>query len=164
MQGTTHMVGGAVLVAAYTVGRQLGLAPAEELTMIGLGIVGGLIPDIDHPNSKISNKLKPVSAFVSLMFSHRGFFHSPIIYLILWLLWLLRCPFPAYTLWGNCLFLGIASHLILDSLNPAGIPTLFPFSTKKYHFTKIRTGGTIESFIQISLLIGLCIIIGLYLF
>lgn len=163
MQGSTHMVGGAALVAAATIGMQFGLAPAEEFMMIGLGAIGGLIPDIDHPNSKISHKLKPVSAFVSLVFSHRGFFHTPIFYTLLWLIWLLRCPLPEYALWGHSLFLGIFSHLFLDALNPGGIPAFFPFSTKRYHIAKIRTGSVAETPIRLGLVAATFCLVVMYL-
>ena len=76
MQGVTHMAGGAAFAAVYTLVAHPGLSIGQEAAIIGIGALGGLIPDIDHPNSKISHKLKPVSAVVSLMFSHRGFFHT----------------------------------------------------------------------------------------
>ena len=77
MQGVTHMAGGAAFAAVYTLVAHPGLSIGQEAAIIGIGALGGLIPDIDHPNSKISHKLKPVSAVVSLMFSHRGFSTRP---------------------------------------------------------------------------------------
>lgn len=71
------MLGGAVAVAATILVTDMPLSPGLAITAMGVGAIGATIPDIDHPNSKISHKLKPVSAIVTLMFSHRGIFHSP---------------------------------------------------------------------------------------
>ena len=77
MQGITHMLGGAVAVTAYIVGTKMNVLPEFIAATACVGAIGGLISDIDHPNSKISHKLKPVSAIVTRIFSHRGLFHTP---------------------------------------------------------------------------------------
>ena len=163
MQGVTHMAGGAAFAAVYTLAALPGLSIGQEAAIIGVGALGGLIPDIDHPNSKISHKLKPVSAIVSMMFSHRGFFHTPILYLVLWALWERFCPGTWYLMYGRMLFLGITSHLVLDSLNPGGIPVFFPFSKKRRHIAKIKTGSKAEFACRFGLILVLGIAWALYL-
>lgn len=163
MQGVTHMAGGAAFAAVYTLVAHPGLSIGQEAAIIGIGALGGLIPDIDHPNSKISHKLKPVSAVVSLMFSHRGFFHTPILYLVLWEIWEMLCPGTEYLVYGRLLFLGIASHLVLDSLNSVGIPMLFPFSKKRRHIAKIKTGSKAELVCRFCLMVVLGVAWGLHL-
>lgn len=148
MQGPTHIAGGAAAVAAYTIASQMQLSPILAVAAMGVGMVGGLIPDIDHPNSKISKSLKPVSAVVSLMFSHRGLFHTPFLYLILWGIWMWLCPNPEWLMWGNFVFIGIASHLFLDFLNPGGIPILFPIGLKRHRVLRIKTGSKVELIIR----------------
>lgn len=156
MLGSTHMIGGAVVSAAYLAAANPDIKSTPlMLAAVGVGAIGGLIPDIDHPSSKISQTLRPVNALVSLMFSHRGFFHTPILYLILWMLWLKFCPNPSYLIWGKILFLGIASHLILDLMNPGGIPVFFPFSSRRIHVTRIKTGGNGEKFVKSFMIVAL---------
>lgn len=150
MQGPTHMAGGAAAAAAYVIATQtqMQMPPILAVAAMGVGMVGGLIPDIDHPNSKISKSCKPVSALVSLIFSHRGLFHTPFLYLILWGIWMWLCPNPEWLIWGNLVFLGIASHLFLDFLNPGGIPILFPIESKRRRLLRIKTGSKTELVIR----------------
>ncbi len=146
MQSTTHMAGGASAAAAYLLFAHPATiqAPPLILTALGIGAIGGLVPDIDHPKSKISQILRPINVFVSRLFSHRGLFHAPFFYLALWSLMVWKFHNPAYLLWTNLFFMGIASHLVLDSLNPSGIPLFIPFEAKHHHIAKIKTGSKTE--------------------
>ena len=148
----THMMGGVAAAASYLliVSPDIPSVPMTAAAL-GIGAIGGLIPDIDHPSSKISRSLRPVNALVSLVFSHRGFFHTPILYALLAALWAWKCPAPQYLVWGACLFTGIFSHILLDCLNPGGIPLLFPVSPKRIHLAKIRTGGKGEGVVRVLL-------------
>ena len=148
MNGATHMAGGVAAAGAYLIATQQILPPHLALAALGAGLVGGLLPDIDHPGSTISHTLKPVNALVSFIFTHRGFFHTPILYLVLWSLWIWLCPQPEYLIWGNLVFCGIVSHLVLDLLNPGGIPVFFPFDRERHRLAHIRTGGKAEGVIR----------------
>lgn len=152
MLSTTHMIGGAAAAAVVMliVNPDIQAVPTI-IAAVGAGAVGGLIPDIDHPKSKISKTLRPVSTLVSLLCSHRGLFHTPVLYLLLYSLWVWKCPASEYMVWGNCLFAGIFSHILLDCLNPGGIPLLFPLSSKHIHFAKIKTGGKGEGVVRVLL-------------
>ena len=160
MQGKTHLIGGALTASigtlAFSSDSSLMLLPA-----MAMGSLGGLFPDIDHKSSKISQKMKPVSALVRLFFSHRGFFHTPILYLGLWLIWKF-IPIPSlYSFFGNCFFAGTLSHLVLDLLNTRGIPAFFPISTKHVRLGQIQTGSYSEFVIRLFLTIG-CLLLCLY--
>lgn len=39
-------------------------------------VIGGLLPDIDTPKSKIGKALKPLSVIINKSIGHRTFFHS----------------------------------------------------------------------------------------
>lgn len=165
MLSATHMVGGVAAAASYLliVSPDIQSIPLVAAAL-GAGAIGGLVPDIDHPSSKISHSLRPVNALVSLMFSHRGLFHTPILYILLATLWVWKCPVPQYMIWGLCLFAGIFSHIFLDCLNPGGIPLLFPVSSKRIHFAKIRTGGKGEGVVRVLLGGGMVVLVVLLFF
>ena len=66
-----------------------------------------------------STQNSPASIFpMSSPMSHRGVFHTPALYFLLYVLWVWKCPASEYMAGGNCLFAGILSHILLDRLNP----------------------------------------------
>ena len=69
MLSATHMIGGAAAAAAVLIFNPDIQAVPTLITAVGVGVVGGLIPDIDHPKSRISKALRPVNALVSFLFS-----------------------------------------------------------------------------------------------
>lgn len=143
MRGTTHIIGGAA--AALAIMTMTGVSEFQTLTAGAVvGALGGLIPDIDHPNSKITHKTKFLGTIISTLFKHRGFWHTPFLYACIWG----GMRLLGANLWEDLLFAGIASHLLLDILNPTGIPVFFPFTTHKIHLAKIRTGGRAEEILS----------------
>lgn len=152
MTGSTHMAGGATAVMVYAAVSQANLSPITLLAAGAIGIVGGLFPDIDHPSSKISQKLPWLSRMISSFCGHRGLIHSPLLYLFLWLGWIWLAPAP-YQFWGNMFLLGAASHLLLDMLNSKGIPVFAPLSKKRIHLARIKLGGVFETSIQLTLIL-----------
>lgn len=105
------------------------------------------LPDIDHPKSKIGRKLFFISWPISLVFKHRGFFHS---------------VFPAIGLfiifsYFNLSFLGLAiaigyiAHLLGDAVTKEGINFLHPLATFRIQ-GPITTGKTLEFFIYLGLI------------
>jgi inner membrane protein len=162
MQGTTHIIGGIAAAIAYSVATQPQPNPALLVAAAVCGGVGGLIPDIDHPRSKISNKLPILNSIVSFFFSHRGFFHTPILYLALWSLSIAILP-PSLASLASFVWLGTLSHLALDMLNQKGVPLLFPFTRKKFSWGRIRLGGKLEfglravlGLVSIAMLVQMC--------
>lgn len=151
MLGKTHMIAGMTIAGLYICSTPTTNLPTITMA-VAAGATGGLLPDIDHPNSKISHKLKPVSKLVSLLFAHRGLFHTPILYIILWTLAIWQISNSNTVMLINALFLGIMSHLFLDALNPTGIPLLFPFENKHRNLAHIKTGGLTEKIIYVCIL------------
>ena len=116
------------------------------------------MPDIDHKGSTIGHKFKISSTIISKLCGHRGLIHAPIIHIILtYILLLLANSLQGYVqmmyisfVFG--LFLGVMSHLFLDSLTTMGIPLLLPFTSKKYRLCNIKTK-------KYEHLVSLCIVI-----
>ena len=146
MTGKTHLtfgIGTGVLAA--------GLINPDSavmgIGMIGMTMLGSLAPDIDSKTSKISKKMKLLSIITSKMFGHRGFIHSPICVLAIYLLTTAILKHNNAMEYINLLYaflIGYAGHLFLDLMTKGGIPLLYPFSRKKYHLTNIKTGGKEE--------------------
>lgn len=82
MLGKTHRLGG-IMIGALTpviIENTLNMpinniVAFTSITIIG-GAIGSLLPDLDHPNSIISKKLKPVSKAVREFARHRGITHT----------------------------------------------------------------------------------------
>ena len=151
MQGTTHIaIGfrtGAVVAAHFQVPLYL-----ETGAVLTLACVGSLLPDIDHPGSKISRSVKLFGAPFRL-FSHRGLTHSLVAVVALALLMV----FLQVQLVHAVAFLaGYVSHLLADSLTKSGIRLWWPlqrrFRLVNKHLT-IKTGGVLDWLIGIASLI-----------
>ena len=150
MTWRTHMMGGILF------GEVAGLLlnqPSPELGLLTLtSSVAALAPDLDQPNSKASryglNRL--VAYPLNKLFGHRGFIHSPLLYLGLTGTLILLRVVPMWFWLG--FFLGAISHLVLDTLNPSGIRWLWP-GKHAYSLAKIKTGSTGENIFAIGLLV-----------
>jgi len=96
----------------------------------GLVLFASLLPDIDNPESKIGRKLK----IIGRIFRHRGIFHSILTGAVIsGLAWhFINKPC------GTALFIGYASHLLIDGFTKQGVNFLHPFS-------KLHLSGFIET-------------------
>lgn len=88
MLGKTHRLGGIMIGATAPIVIEKTLhMPIENValfttvTILG-GAIGSLFPDLDHQNSIISKKLKPVSKIVREFTHHRGLTHTLIGWII----------------------------------------------------------------------------------
>lgn len=144
MRGKTHIAAGAVVGAAIATAQNLPII--DFLLITACSTVGGLLPDVDIGTSKIAKLCAPAARLIQFLFGHRGMFHS----LLLWAIpgWLLLQRFPNYDLYILSACAGILSHLVLDMLNPTGVPLLWPV-TKKISLMKIHTGGIIDKILAI---------------
>ena len=167
MNKTTHILGGVTL--ALGAGIKIGL---PEYSVVSLGCLaaaasfGALIPDIDKKKTAISSKHPFVSFFIRLFTTHRGFTHSLLaLVLIAGTLYFITPPITLIMLsmahyapfirdnihlltWINYgIINGYFSHIVLDMLNPDGVPLFFPLSN---HFSicKIKTGGAVEKCVR----------------
>ena len=156
MTGKTHLACGVatgLAVATFT------KAPITTGFMTTVCVsAGALLPDIDKMNSKVGRKALPISAAAQLVCGHRGFFHSPIFYLVLGAISLFL--FPGYNLYTYAFLLGIGTHLFLDMLNPTGIPLLFPITSRKFHLLSIGTGGIEERIFYFVFILAFCYFFG----
>ena len=121
-----------------------------NLVFVIIFITASLLPDIDHPSSKIGRRFK----FLNYLFSHRGFFHS----LFALLIFTILLYFINYLL-AIAFFSGYFLHLLLDSFTRQGIFLFYPFSTKKSK-GRIKVGSFLETivfFIVLFLIIVLLI-------
>lgn len=170
MNGNCHFIYGATLGSMIT----LNIAKISEvlpnvtntpetaaLFVLG-GLIGGIFPDIDNPNSYMGKLSVPVSkvigkigeAFGKKGSNHRGILHDPAVYIIGLVLSYLYFP-PTVGF-----FIGCLSHLFLDMFNPAGIPFLFGLSWLRA--AKIKSGSK-ESVIFTWVNVAMVIVLGIYL-
>lgn len=108
-----------------------------------LVVLGVLLPDIDHPNSKINNTVK-FTRVVPLFFKHRGFFHSIFPALAILILFKLFSTMD----YGVALFVGYFAHLFSDGMTVSGVNLLHPIG--KLHLKGfIKTGSLAENIVFI---------------
>lgn len=114
-----------------------------------LAVIGSLLPDIDHPKSRVGRLCPPLTHAISSIFGHRGITHS-----LFALVGVTLLAFAA----GDILFgavgalcIGYLSHLAADFLTHAGIPLLWPAINHPFPRPNIRmpvfhfrTGGRLE--------------------
>lgn len=162
MTGRTHAAAGLLLgsVIITTTALTGFFEPFEDsahaVIAAGACVLGSLTPDIDCCTSKLGRKAAPASLALQLIFGHRTLFHSPILYAALYVLGMLI--FPQWGIFITAAMIGVLTHLILDTLNPAGIPWLYPWK-KKFHITKFLTGGVADLIIGFACLIGAGVIL-----
>lgn len=129
----THFVGG-ICAAALT----STIMPVESLAVVtAVSAVFALVPDLDIEDSKLGRKAGLVSKGISRAFGHRGFFHTPILYIALYFLMSMALPTSI------CLgfLIGTMSHLVLDSFNYKGIMWFYPLTKKHFHIASVKTRG-----------------------
>lgn len=105
-------------------------------------MAGSLYPDIDSVSSKLGRKVKSLSILFTKVFGHRGFIHSPVngilLYLAIYAFTQDLIPDDPYCIAAGFLF-GFMLHLIQDSFTRGGIPWLYPVCTKKIRFARFRS-------------------------
>lgn len=128
MTGRTHLTLG--------VAAGLGIAAyfnANPLICLVAGMLGGLLPDIDHPQSMLSGWV-PGSGLLGIFgVRHRGFTHSLLFLLLTILLYptidvqiMMRMGLEQSPYTALALYAGIATHILSDMLTPQGLRLLFP--------------------------------------
>lgn len=143
MLAPTH-VAFAILVA--TLGLSF-FTPANYPVYYAWVIFGALLVDIDHQGSTI-NKILPLTRRFSVLFKHRGIFHS------IWAPIFMFFPVAYLTtdFTGYAFVLGYCSHLVSDSLTKQGINFLHPFS--QFKIAGPITTGTWQERIVLVLCLG----------
>lgn len=140
MQGSTHIFAGSAAGLCLSISEGLNITQTGIVTSIV--VVASLIPDIDCHTSKIGHSCGGISKLIQFIFGHRTMFHSPIFYFILAMV-LKNYGVSAFVLKAG--LLGITSHLLLDMLNPMGIPVLYPIPYNyRLLFGIVNSGGLID--------------------
>lgn len=148
----THFIGGVCAPIMLSA-----VMPIENIAVVaGVSAFSALLPDIDIEGSKVHNKAGIVGKGVTSIFSHRGFIHTPILYVVLYVLMSMVLP------QAICLgfLIGTISHLVLDTFNYKGIMWMYPFSRKHFHIASIKTRTTMETiFMAVMIAITLFVLV-----
>lgn len=161
MTGPTHILFG------VTTGIVLCRATGLEIDPLGFLclFLGSLGPDIDADSGSITKPgrifqgflprgiaklLDELGAVVSAMArtisGHRGFFHTPILALVMIVVaWWLNMPRLE---WFG---IGYLSHILADACTVRGVPLLWPLRNKEYSVAPVRTGSVVEAFVALGL-------------
>ncbi len=150
MTAPTHLVIGIASSVALARLTGFALTPVVLLAVF----LGSIAPDIDgdgvvsRPGRLFSRFLsrrvasildafgQALSAFFRATLGHRGFFHWPVVALILCLSSVfLQSVFLFWFGWGY-LF-----HILADACTPAGVPLFAPITVRDIHFFSIPTGS-----------------------
>jgi len=119
MMFKTHVVFG-FLVGLFLIQF---MHPANQILFMTLVVLASILPDIDHPDSKLGKKVK----IIGFLFEHRGFFHS-VFALVLF-------SFPVFyflnPLYGLAVLAGYLSHMAIDCLTHQGIMPFHPLSRQR---------------------------------
>lgn len=144
MMARSHVVVG--LAAWIAVAPLLHLSPLDQL-YLGLAVAGSLLPDVDHPQSWVGRRSRPISTAIAATLGHRGVTHSAIAVVGLTAL-LLQAGYR----WGgvSALAVGYLSHLAADMLTPRGLRLAWPLR-QTWGFPLCRTGSPMESVIVLAL-------------
>lgn len=163
MVGKTHLYSGLCAGAGYALWAGLPLVPAA--LAVSAGMIGGVLPDLDHRKSKVTQKTGILGFCSSHLFKHRGVLHTPIVYFALWGVLTMFVDSDPLTHAVICgLLVGELSHLFLDMLNPSGIPLLWPLTRKRISLLPIPTGGKLDAMLGMAALAGTVVLLLLILF
>lgn len=164
MLGKTHMVGGictGILTTSFLVQNTnfSSYALVAAPLLISASTFGSLLPDIDHPNSKMGRRMKPISKLINKLVGHRGATHTLLAMVIVSLaLFMLNLSLPLNLQpFGWSVVLGVTvgyfSHILLDALTPSGVPLFAPFIKSSIRFAKLTT-GKYDFFVSLFMIIG----------
>jgi len=144
MMAKSHVVVG---IAAWVAAAPLlHFSPVDPL-YLGLAVAGALLPDVDHPQSWIGRRTRPLSTTLAKILGHRGVTHSAIAVLGLVAL-LLHVGYRRGEV--SALAIGYASHLAADMLTPRGLRLAWPLK-QSWGLPLCRTGSAAEPAIVVAL-------------
>tara|TARA_Y100000034_G_scaffold135826_1_gene209337 strand:- start:428 stop:871 length:444 start_codon:yes stop_codon:yes gene_type:complete len=96
-------------------------------------LLTAMLPDIDHPQSKLGRKFWMISKPFNFLFGHRKLFHSLLIPVVLsFVVWWF------FNDWWKPIFLGYFSHILIDGFTLDGINFIYPIK-------QLRLQGFIET-------------------
>ena len=133
MTTRTHLLGGAVAAAAvieFCLDRDPEALDVAAFTVSCLW--GALLPDIDIPTSKMGQAFSPVSHTLFRTVGHRTVTHSLLILVLLY--FGVKYTPEGFQVYPFGVLVGWASHILLDFLNRAGVPLLWPIKQRFWIF------------------------------
>jgi inner membrane protein len=152
MRGYTHL--------AFALAAASSIETLQHRNIITLPVavagISALLPDIDHPESLLGRKIKPISWLINKLLGHRTITHSLDFAIGLCIVVLLSSNF-AY--WAWMFALGYISHLLLDSLTLSGIKLSIFRQDSTIGFRLVKTGGVLDTAIFIACLLILSFLI-----
>jgi inner membrane protein len=158
MTGSTHIVAG--LNALWLLEVLPGAANENIALLAGAAAFGALLPDLDASQSQIKHLsiggVKPFylpATAIYRQLGHRSLLHSLWGLAYIALVGALLSPFIG---WKTilALWLGYASHLVVDALTKSGIPLLYPNARRFHLFPKgwrVTTSSLAEEMIFVLL-------------
>lgn len=108
----------------------------------GVAGISALLVDLDDPHSKLGRLVAPASWVVKVTVGHRGPLHSLAgagVVLLLASMFLKS----GHAHLVPMVVAGYLSHLVMDSLNPQGVPWLWPMKTR-FGLPMVQTGSLLE--------------------
>ncbi len=133
----THFLAGAVAGLLATGNADIKTA-AISTSVAG---ISALLPDLDDPRSKLGRLVVPASWTVKKLVGHRGPLHSLVGAGIAFVLASMFLKTNSHLI--PVIVAGYLSHLVMDSLNPQGVPWLWPWG-KHFSIPLIPTGSIME--------------------
>jgi inner membrane protein len=121
---------------------------------VATAALGSLLPDIDLPTSAVGRPLFPIAKALNEQIGHRTLTHS---FIGIFLLLLILSPLvflDSLILWA--LVIGYVSHLLIDTVNKAGIELLYPSHLRAWFLSDERyriVVGSREEFILLAVLL-----------
>ncbi len=153
MQGGTHVlmgVGSGLLLANHLHITDLPTA----LGICACAFVGALLPDIDHGNATIRQRLGIVGDVALFWLKHRGPTHS-----LLMLIAVAALGLHFHPIYGLAVAVGYGSHIMGDMMTRAGIVLFWPVWDGKVYLLppgfRLTTGALVERMIAAALLAAL---------
>lgn len=135
MNKTIHITTG--LTLGIIISSELQLTPPQSLLCVTATSIGSLLPDIDTPYSYLGSRFKLISIPIYKIFGHRTITHS----LLTWTILLLASPIfntgklsdMTYSNLCVSIYVGILSHLLLDTISTSGVCLLYPLLPVRVH-------------------------------
>ncbi len=137
-------------LASWVVAAPLLHGPVANPECVLLALGGALLPDIDHPQSWVGRRTRPLSTAISALFGHRGITHSAVAVAAL-------AALLAYSgtnrVMSSALAVGYLSHLAADMLTPRGLRLAWPLR-RTWGWPLCATGSAAEPVV----VAGLCLL------
>lgn len=164
MMAFTHIAFGAA--SALLAAEWLNVPAPQTVLMLSGGVLGSMLPDIDHPSSAFGRRVLPISMMLSAVFGHRGITHSLLAvvgmsalawYSLRHLDW-----HPGYSVsFVVGITAGYLSHLAGDWMTNSGVPLLWPSKRRFVAPLRIFTGDFRERLLAF-VMYGCVIVHGLW--